>query len=140
MSKKRILIVDDDPSVLDMLRDSLTRPDEDYCITCTTAGVTALRYVEEGSFDLLLTDYQMPDMNGLDLASAVRGIAPGTRVVLMTAYADGARLQARVRALALDGCLGKPFSLRQLRQTLRDSLEGDGSQASSVEGGTDGYD
>jgi CheY-like chemotaxis protein len=119
----RILIVDDDPSVLDMLRASLAQPGDDYQVICTNGGLSALRQVEEGSFDLLLTDYQMPGMNGLDLARAVRRIAPGTRVVLMTAYGDNARLQDRIRALELDGCLRKPFSLRQLREIVHDSLE-----------------
>jgi CheY-like chemotaxis protein len=124
MSKKRILIVDDDPSVLDMLRDSLALSDDDYQILCTTCGPSALRQMEDGSFDLLLTDYQMPGMSGLDVARAARSMAPGLRVVLMTAYVDGDGLQDRIRALALDGCLRKPFSLRQLREIVRDSLEG----------------
>jgi CheY-like chemotaxis protein len=124
MSKKRILIVDDNPSVLDMLRHSLARPGDDYQIFCTTGGASALSHLKEGSVDLLLTDYQMPGMNGLELARTTRRLAPGTRIVLMTAYADGDGLQERMRALALDGCLRKPFSLRQLREIVRDSLEG----------------
>jgi len=123
----RILIVDDDPSILDMLRDSLALSDEDYQVTCTGGGPSALQQLEEGSFDLLLTDFQMPGMNGLELARAARRMAPGTRVVLMTAYGDGARLQDRIHALALDGCLRKPFSLGELREMVRDSLEGGGA-------------
>ena len=75
MSKKRILIVDDDPSVLDMLRHSLARPDDDCQIFYTTGGASALRHLKEGSFDLLLTDYQMPGMNGLELARTARRLA-----------------------------------------------------------------
>jgi two-component system chemotaxis response regulator CheY len=122
MSKKRILIVDDDPSILDMLRDGLALSNDDYQVICTTGSLPALRQLEEGSFDLLLTDYQMPGMNGLDLVRAVRQLVPGIRVVLMTAYADGPRLQDRIRALELDGCLRKPFSLHQLHEMIRSSL------------------
>jgi CheY-like chemotaxis protein len=122
MSKKRILIVDDDPSILDMLRDGLALSNDDYQIICTTGSLPALRQLEESSFDLLLTDYQMPGMNGLDLARTVRKLVPGIRVVLMTAYADGPGLQDRIRALELDGCLCKPFSLRQLHEMIRSSL------------------
>jgi CheY-like chemotaxis protein len=123
MSKVRILIVDDDPLILDMLQHGLARSGDDYQVICATGGPSALRQLEEGSFDLLLTDYQMPGLNGLDLARAVRERTPGTRIVLMTAYAHGAELRRRIHAMELDGWLRKPFSLRQLRETLRNSLE-----------------
>ena len=116
MSKMRILIVDDDISMLNMLEDGI----EMFCagcqVTSATDGLSALAQLERQSFDLVLTDYDMPGVDGLELAQTVRQTLPHTRVVLMTAYGDGATFQRRIRAMELEDYLAKPFILKQVRE------------------------
>ena len=123
MDRKRILIVDDEPDLLRLLEDSI----ELYCERCevvpVTNGYAALEQLERQSFDLILTDYQMPGMNGLELASAVHRESPGTPVVLVTAYRSSSWLQENARSLDLVGFLQKPFALAHIRELLERSLD-----------------
>jgi CheY-like chemotaxis protein len=103
-----------------MLEDGI----ELFCADCevesATDGRAALRQLARQPFDLVLTDYQMPGMNGLELAVVVRQILPHTRIVLMTAYGEGEGVQDGIQALDLEGYLKKPFSLKQLRALIED--------------------
>lgn len=123
MDKRRILIVDDNPDHLRLLEDSIGL----YCAECEVVsasdGYAALEQLERQPFDLILTDYQMPGMNGLELASAVHRISPGTPVVLVTAHRSGAWLQGSARSLDLVGYLQKPFSMAHIRELLERSLD-----------------
>ena len=86
-------------------------------------GRAALAQLDRQPFDLILTDYQMPGMNGLELAGTVHRTSPGTPVVLITAHRSGDWLQERARELDLVGYLQKPFSLLHLRELLERSLD-----------------
>ena len=124
MDKRRILIVDDDPDLLRLLEDSIGL----YCAECEVVrasdGYAALEHLGRQPFDLILTDYQMPGMNGLELASTVHHTSPGTPIVLVTAHQGGLWLQERARALDLAGYLQKPFTLAHIHDLLERSLEG----------------
>jgi CheY-like chemotaxis protein len=119
MSKIRILLVDDDASLLQMLEDGIGMFCTDCQVTSTTDSLSALEKLRLQPFDLVLTDYDMPGMNGLELAQTVRQALPQARVVLMTAYGDGAVFQDRIRARQLDAYLRKPFSLKQVRDIVQ---------------------
>lgn len=94
-----------------------------YCADCQVVlahdGIAALDQLQRHSFDLMLTDYDMPGMNGLDLAQAVRKTSPNTRIVLMTGRLYGADLKGRICAMKLEGYLEKPFSLQQIRDIIQ---------------------
>ena len=124
MDKRRILIVDDDPDLLRLLEDSI----QSYCAECEVIsapdGRAAAKQLEGQRFDLILTDYQMPGMNGLELADLVQRRSPETPVVLVTAHRSGDWLQERVRSLDLVGYLQKPFTLAHVRELLNRSLDG----------------
>ena len=123
MNKRRILIVDDDPDLLHLLEHSIAS----YCAECEVVrasdGHAALEQLDGQPFDLILTDYQMPGMNGLELASTVHRRSPGTPVVLITAHRNSGWLQDRARSLDLVGYLQKPFSLAHIRELLERSLD-----------------
>ena len=125
MNKRRILIVDDEPDLLRLLEDSI----ELYCEGCEVVPVSnayaALEQLERQPFDLILTDYQMPGMNGLELASMVYRKSPGTPVVLVTAHRNSFWLQQEARSLDLVGFLQKPFTLAHIRELLERSLDTD---------------
>ena len=70
---------------------------------------------------LVITDYNMPGMNGLQLTDAIKETSPDTRVVLITAYATP-ELEKRAREHRVDHYLPKPFPLDRLEQIVRDPV------------------
>lgn len=111
---KRVLIVDDEPNVAFVLADSLEKLGEGYSIETANSGEEALTKIREDAYALVVTDYKMPGMSGLDLAQEIRQTAPDTQVVLMTAYGT-AELRDSVEHLKLD-YLDKPFTMDQIRE------------------------
>jgi CheY-like chemotaxis protein/predicted regulator of Ras-like GTPase activity (Roadblock/LC7/MglB family) len=120
MIKKRILIVDDDQDILRMLEYGLKKLGPEYEI-CTAKDIfSAIDEIEEFHFDLVLTDYMMPGMTGVDLARAARRMSPDTQVVLMTAYGTN-KLRNTTDHLGFDGYLNKPFTMEQIRHVVQHS-------------------
>jgi len=117
MATQRILIVDDDPAVLLTLAASIERLNSAYVVDTCENGAEALTYLENHRYVLLLTDYSMPGMSGIDLARTVREQSPDTRIIMMTAYgSDGLRDQAA--HLNLDAFVDKPFTVKQIREII----------------------
>ncbi len=113
MTKKHVLIVDDAKDLLFLLTHSVKRLGPDYEVTTAMDGGTALEQIQQKKFDLVITDYMMPGMTGLQLVDEVRRISPETQVVLMTAY-DTAQLRERAEDMQVGGYLGKPFTVPEI--------------------------
>ena len=79
----KIAIVDDEPYILDMLNTFL---ELDYEVTMFENPIKALQSIKEYSYDLVLCDVMMPQMNGLDLLKDLRESKNHTKVVMMTAF------------------------------------------------------
>lgn len=84
LSGLKVLIVDDDARICDSLKDLLEG--ERCCIETAATGVHAMEWLQRQSFDLILSDVVMPDMDGYELYQAVKGSTPKLPVVLMTAF------------------------------------------------------
>ena len=106
----RILLAEDD----DAMRAYLTRALErvGYSVTAVDRGTAALPLLAKESFELLLTDIVMPEMDGIELAQRAAEIAPGMRVMFITGFAAVA-LKAGANAPHAK-VLSKPFHLRDL--------------------------
>ncbi len=114
----RVLIVDDDAEVADMLSIGLERLG--YVTVAVQDPLTALVAIEEDplAFDTLLTDLQMPMMSGLDLIQKVRQAAPHLRTVLCTG--DGAGMtEAEALSRGADAVLYKPIEIQLVAKALR---------------------
>lgn len=119
MGTKRVLIVDDDKDILRMLEFSLRRLSQgDFQISTIANSLDALQAVEKEEFDLIVADYMMPGMTGIDLARAVRRISPDTQIILMTAYGTDKRLRETSQYLGLDGYLDKPFTAEEIYEVV----------------------
>lgn len=118
MANKRVLIVDNDKDISLMLQHSLRMLGPEYEIVTVTDSVTAISLIEKESFAVVITDYMMPVMTGVDLALAVRRISPDTQVILMTAYGS-TNLRDTSKFLGLDGFLDKPFPLEQVQEIVK---------------------
>lgn len=119
-ARPRILLVEDELAVREMLSDGLAMHGFD---------VTAAETAEQGellargqTFDLLLTDIDLPGQNGADLAASLRSRFPHLAIVLMSGYPD----DGAIAAAGLEGetVLRKPFSLVHLVSRIRDALSG----------------
>ncbi|WP_320020334.1 sigma-54 dependent transcriptional regulator [Labilibaculum manganireducens] len=83
---KKILIIDDDPTICLMLQGLLKRKNFD-ADTVFSAG-EALKKLEINQFDLVLSDFRLPDFDGLELLQKIKSMHPHVPVIIMTSYAD----------------------------------------------------
>jgi PAS domain S-box-containing protein len=123
----RILVVDDDMGICRSLQEMLAA--EGCVVETASDGAEGLRRIESASFDLILTDVVMPEMDGYELYSIVRERYPDLPVLMMTAFHyDKDHIIKRSKLKGLKGVLFKkpvdPTKLRQvIRQTLADSKD-----------------
>jgi two-component system, OmpR family, alkaline phosphatase synthesis response regulator PhoP len=117
MTKERILIVDDEEDILELLRFNLTR--EGYEVRCVATGEEALKAALEPT-DLILLDLMLPGVNGLEVARYFRA-EPRTRdvpIVMVTAKGEEADVVTGLE-LGADDYIAKPFSPRVLLARIR---------------------
>jgi two-component system, response regulator, stage 0 sporulation protein F len=116
-----IVLVDDEPDVRIILRRVLMAVADGYDLIAVGTGAAALEALEQRFAPLLITDYNMPGMNGLELAETVKAMSPTTVIVLITAY-NTPDLARRSRAAAVDYYLPKPFPFDELEAIVRNAL------------------
>ena len=107
----RILLVDDDESLLRVTEKQLS--DAGYAVTAAGGPDGALEAYDPSAFDLVITDVQMPGMDGLALLAELKRRDPRAAVVVMTAYGSIAHAVDAIRRGA-DDYLGKPFEREAL--------------------------
>jgi two-component system, NtrC family, response regulator PilR len=117
---RRVLIVDDEPSMLDFL--SLLLKDEGMEVTTAGSAAAARAGLAEGSPDLVLCDILMPDGNGLDLLKEIKQSDPHTSVIMMTAYTS---TKSAIEAMKLGAYdyVSKPFDVDELKLLVQKALE-----------------
>ena len=104
---ERVLVVDDEQGLRDFLGHLLTR--DGYEVELAATGEEAVKAVEAGHFDLVMTDIKLPRLDGIGVLKAVKEIQPDTAVIMMTAYATDESATEAGRAGA-DGYIPKVFS------------------------------
>lgn len=107
---RRVLAVDDEPTVLALLRDILGS--SGYTVTAVPSGAEALRRLEMDTFDLVITDLRMPEMSGKELITQLRA-NPAYKKTPILVLATGAE-EAELDALNVDMRVGKPFAPKTL--------------------------
>jgi DNA-binding response OmpR family regulator len=105
---KRILIVDDDPDIHLLLEAAIGAPDRQ--IESAYDGLAGLRCVEEAPYDLVMTDVNMPGLDGMALLERIRGVRPETRVVVMTVASTPENIVRAIRERAF-AYFSKPFTI-----------------------------
>ena len=119
---KRILVVDDDKRVLFVFQEALSKLDGDYEIETARSSDEGLEKATARPFDLVITDLNMPGLDGLRLTESLGALSPLTVVVWMTAC--GCRSLVReARRLRVHRCLDKPVEVGEIRRVAREALE-----------------
>jgi len=121
MDRPRILLVDDDRRIRQLV--GLTLPTEEYELSFAEDGSDAIRAAHRLHPDLILLDYAMPGLHGVDVCAAIRSDpdTAATPIVMLTGHGDDETRERAVTAGA-DGFLTKPFSPIALEQTIRTLL------------------
>lgn len=120
-ARHRVMLVDDEAGVLAALKRLLRR--EPYEITTASSAAEALRMIEAGPPDLIISDQRMPGSTGLDLLRSVRARWPGTIRIILSGYAEVASIIAAVNEGAIYKFLTKPWNDEELKINIRRALE-----------------
>jgi len=115
----RILVADDEPSILSFVRKALT--DEGYTVFTAADGREACETAEREQVHLALLDLIMPNMTGMEALKQIRERNPATRIMLMTAFATAETAVEAMREGALDYLI-KPFALDEMKMHVRRAL------------------
>ena len=125
----RVLIVDDEPSILKSLQRLLR------AVTCTYGGhqfeldistssspLAALELVRQEEFDLFISDYRMPEMDGIEFLKAASAIRPDAARLILSGYADLNALVRAVNEVGIDRFIGKPWNDYELLSAIGQAL------------------
>jgi sigma-B regulation protein RsbU (phosphoserine phosphatase) len=117
----RILVVDDDAVVTDSLT-SLLKLETDYEIVQTDSSLNAVRILKETSVDLIITDFLMPEMNGLQLLTEAKRLHPDVPRILLTGYADKENAIRAINEVGLFQYIEKPWDNEQLLLAVQNAI------------------
>ena len=122
-AKARILVVDDEEQVVAIFRDLLTQ--QGYEVVSSENGDDAIAKVTSGKFDLVLTDINLPGVDGLEVVRAAKAADKDTVVILITGYASTTTAIDALRQGAYD-YITKPFDLWETNKAIERGLESRG--------------
>lgn len=116
----RILVVDDELSMREFLCILLER--EGYEAVVAPDAAEALLLLENNLFDLIISDVQMPALNGIELLARVKAMSPDTAVLMMTAFSAAEQAVEAMKLGAYD-YIAKPFKVEEIKVLIRNALE-----------------
>jgi DNA-binding NtrC family response regulator len=119
MAGKRILVVDDQESMRQMLSDLLeVMGHEAFAVE---GGESALNSLRTRAADLVITDLNMPVMNGMELMKQIKSEFPGIPVIIITGYGSF-NTEKQVLSNGADGYIPKPCTIHRVQQTVNQAL------------------
>jgi DNA-binding NtrC family response regulator len=118
--RRSILVVDDELLIRDLLYDFFSG--QGWSISVAENGEKAIEVIGARSFDVVLSDIKMPEMDGLVLTEELRKNHPELPVVLMTGYPSVDTAVAALRSRVFDYVI-KPFNIHQLYKTIESALK-----------------
>ena len=115
----RILVADDDEDIQSLVADAIEFMG--FTVAVVGNGIEALSVFIANAFDLVLTDLQMPGMDGLSLARRIKARSPHTPVILMTGD-DRDTVSERLQQSRINYVIFKPLRIDELQQTIQSAL------------------
>ena len=119
----KLMIADDNPFILKELCEDIDWEDFDLELTGSFSnGKTLLEAARINMPDVILTDISMPVMDGISMATAIRQLSSGVKIIFISSYADFEYAQ-KALALQLSGYILKPFEPEQFQKVMNTVLE-----------------
>jgi CheY-like chemotaxis protein len=119
MSKPAILVIDDEPDMCDTF--VMVLQPVGYEVVTVDSGDAALAALAQRHFDLAITDFMMPGMDGAQTLDALRGAAPGLPVIVVTGYVAEDMYEA-CRQHGAFAIVKKPFDVKELRALIESAV------------------
>jgi DNA-binding NtrC family response regulator len=110
---KKILLIDDQPDILEVLTEILEILGHEA--VAITSGFNLDKKFQTGDFDIVITDYQMPDMTGIDIAKKVKTSYPSAKVYIISGYHQ-LLSDEKMKEYGICGLLNKPFDIEELKR------------------------
>jgi len=119
-TKHNILIIDDEVDICLLLKKFLER--KGYFVTSVHRGADGLKAVNKTAFDLVISDFRLPDFNGLDLLKEIKAVRPAVPVIIITGYSD-IRMAVEVIKYGAYDYVTKPLYPEELLNMVNEALE-----------------
>ncbi len=116
----KILIIDDEIEICQLLDRFLTR--KGFKVSTTLSANDGLRELKGGSFDLIISDFRLPDRSGLELLKDIKGLDPNAKVIIMTGYSD-IRMAVEVIKFGAYDYISKPLFPEELFNLINQALD-----------------
>ena len=122
MAKEKILVVDDEEDILELVRYNLSR--EGYHVTGTLTGEDALRKVRSDKFDLIVLDLMLPGMDGLEVCRIIKAEPElsDIKVIITTGFPEHPKLK-EIAALGFNTIHYKPFNIPSFLEAVNNILD-----------------
>jgi len=117
-----VVLVDDEEMVLTSLRSILSLETE-YDVSTFTSAHEALKFVEDNDVDIVISDYLMPEMDGISFLAKVRDLKPEIPRIILTGYADKENAIKAINEVGLYQYIEKPWNNEDLMIIIRNGLE-----------------
>ena len=114
-NSEKILVVDDNSVLLTVVSKMLSLLG--YEVSSADSGENGLNVFQKSNFDIVLSDYDMPGMDGVAFACSVKQCSPRTPVVIMTGSGRGSVFSRK--STVVDEVISKPFTLAEIGETIR---------------------
>jgi len=118
----RVLVADDDPEICALIKTILARGPYDVTL-CNDAESALVHLRADAPFDILISDFMLPGMSGIDLITQVRKDAATSRMpIVMISGHNNYAMDERAKSAGANAFLNKPFTVAQLRTTVQQLL------------------
>lgn len=117
---KEILIVDDDREMCNVIAKFLKK--QNYSVQLANSGWEGLSQLMNKRFDVVISDFRMPGMSGIQLIRKVKEVSPHTHIILITAFGDVTTYLDAIDAGAFD-YINKPIRMRDLQRAIKLALQ-----------------
>ena len=115
----KILVVDDERDICRMISNILK--EEGYKVDKAYNGGQAIKKIKARGYNLMILDYKLPDMDGINVLKEVRRIKPSLKVIMISAYGSPS-IKSMAKKLGAYRFLDKPFDLDRLVRVVKDAL------------------
>ncbi len=113
-----VLVVDDEQDILESLKDLLEASLDDVEVLPASSGQQALNIIRDHRVDLIISDYKMPKMNGLEFLANAQEAAPGVPRILLTAFPDLGIAVRAINETGIENFITKPFEPSEAVETV----------------------